>query len=104
MVVHGHMSATLQIHFIFGFWTNSLEMDEWESTNSNQECKIGFRTLTNGVSQCLAYTRKLGNCRSFEGLRSFRPSNGTNFITLLILAGDIEMNPGPRFQCRLCKK
>ena len=21
-----------------------------------------------------------------------------------MLAGDIEMNPGPRFQCRLCKK
>ena len=23
---------------------------------------------------------------------------------LIILAGDIEMNPGPRFQCGLCKK
>ena len=23
---------------------------------------------------------------------------------LIILAGDIEMNPGPRFQCRTCKK
>ena len=62
--------------------------------------------MTNGVSQCLAYTctRKLGNCRSSEGLHSFKPSNGTNLITLLILAGDIEMNPDPRFQCRLCKK
>ena len=50
------------------------------------------------------YTRKLGNRRSSEGLRSFKPSNITNLITLLILAGDIEMNPGPRFQCRLCKK
>ena len=47
--------------------------------------------------------RKLGNHRSSEGLRSFKPSNGTNLITLLILAGDIEMTPGPRFQCRLCK-
>ena len=33
-----------------------------------------------------------------------KPSNGTNLITLLILAGDIEMSPGPRFQCRFCKK
>ena len=36
----------------------------------------------------------LGNCRSSEGLRSFKPSKETNLITLLILAGDIEMNPG----------
>ena len=25
----GHMSAILQIHFTFGFWTRSWEMDEW---------------------------------------------------------------------------
>ena len=42
--------------------------------------------------------------RSFEGLRSFKPSKGTNLFVLIILAGNIEMNPGPRFQCGLCKK
>ena len=95
--LRGHMSATLQIHFTFVFgrilwkWMNGVE-----STDSNQECQIGYKNFTNGVSQCLAYTRKLGNRRSSEGLRSFKPSNGTNLITLLILAGDIEMNPGPR--------
>ena len=31
-------------------------------------------------------------------------SLGTNLLILIILAGDIEMNPGPRSQCRLCKK
>ena len=87
----------------FWFWTHSLEMGA-ERIGSNQECKIGFKTLTNEVSQCLAYTRTLGNRRSSERLRSFNPSNGTNLITLLILAGDIEMNPGPRFQYRLCKE
>ena len=93
--------STLFLFFglILWKWMNGVE-----STDSNQECKISFKTLTNGVSQYLAYTRKLGNCRSSEGLRSFKPSNGTNLITLLILAGDIEMSPGPRFQCRLCKK
>ena len=25
----GHLSAALQIGFSFGFWTHSLEMDEW---------------------------------------------------------------------------
>ena len=74
------------------------------STYLNLECKIGYKNFTNEVSRCLAYTRKLGNRGSSEGLRSFKPSNGTNLITLLILAGDIEMNPGTRFQCRLCKK
>ena len=78
-------------------------MNGVESIDSNQECKIGYKTLTNGVSQCLAYTRELGNCRSSERLHSVKSSNGTNLITLLILAGDIEMNPGPMFQCRLCK-
>ena len=55
------------------------------------------------VSQCLASIRKLGNRRSSEGLRSFKPWKGTNLFILIILAGDIEMNPGPRFQCGLCK-
>ena len=52
------------------------------------------------VWQVRGTVRKLGNRRSSEGLRSFKPSNGTNLIPLLILDGDIEMNPGPRFQCR----
>ena len=52
----------------------------------------------------LAYSRKLGNHRSSEGLQNFKPSKGTNLLTLIILAGEIEMNPGPRFLCRLCKK
>ena len=57
-----------------------------------------------GIAQSLAFTRKIGNRRGSEGLRSFKNSNGTNLLILIVLAGDIEMNPGPRFQCRLCKK
>ena len=49
-------------------------------------------------------SRKLGNRRSSEGLQNFKPSKGTNLLTLIILARDIEMNPGPRFLCRLCEK
>ena len=37
------------------------------------------------------------------GLRSFKPSRGTKLLVLIILAGDIEMKPGPRSRCRLCK-
>ena len=72
--------------------------------SSFKDLRLVTKNFTNGVSQCLAYTRKLGNRRSSEGLRSFRPSNGINLINLLILAWDVEMNPGARFQCRLCKK
>ena len=32
--------------------------------------------------------RKLGNQRGSEGLRSFKPSNGTNLFILIILAGE----------------
>ena len=53
---------------------------------------------------CLASIWKLGNRRSSEGLCSFKPSKGTNLFFLIILAGDIEMNPAPWFQCHLCKK
>ena len=71
---------------------------------SNHECRIGYKHFHSRVSQCLASIRKLGNRRSSEGLRSFKPSKGTNLFILIILAGDIEMNPGPRFQCGICKK
>ena len=80
-------------------WMNGVD-----SLGSNQECKIGYIHSHSRVSQCLASIRKLGNRRSSEGLRSFKPSKGTNLFILIILAGDIEMNPGPRFQCGLCKK
>ena len=80
-------------------WMNGVD-----SLGSNQECRIGYRHSHSRVSQCLASIRKLGNRRSSEGLRSFKPSKGTNLFILIILAGDIEMNPGPRFQCGLCKK
>ena len=79
-------------------------MNAIDSLDSNQECRIGYKHSHNRVSQCLARIRKLGNRRSSEGLRSFKPSKGTNLFILIILAGDIEMNPGPRFQCGLCKK
>ena len=80
-------------------WMNGVD-----SLGSNQECKIGYIHSHSRVSQCLASIRKLGNRRSSEGLRSFKPTKGTNLFILIILAGDIEMNPGPRFQCGLCKK
>ena len=80
-------------------WMNGVD-----SLGSNQECKIGYIHSHSRVSQCLASIRKLGNRRSSEGLHSFKSSKGTNLFILIILAGDIEMNPGPRFQCGLCKK
>ena len=79
-------------------------MNGVDSLGSNQECRIGYRHSHSRVSQCLASIRKLGNCRSSAGLCSFKPSKGTNLFILIILAGDIEMNPGPRFQCGLCKR
>ena len=79
-------------------------MNGVDSLGSNQECRIGYKHSHSRVSQCLASIRKLGNRRSSEGLRSFKPSKGTNLFFLIILAGVIEMNPGPRFQCGLCQK
>ena len=61
----------------------------------NQNCSIGFDGSASGIAQTLACTRKLGKCRSSEGLRSFNPSKGTNLLMFIILAGNIEMSPGP---------
>ena len=69
-------------------------MNGVDSFGSNQECKTGYKQSHSRVSQCLASIRKLGNRRSSEGLRSFKPSKGTNLFILIILAGDIKMNPG----------
>ena len=80
-------------------WTSSVD-----TLDPNLKCSIGFDSFASGVAQSLACTRKLGKCRSSEGLRSFNPSKGTNLLFLIILAGDIEMNPGPRSLCRLCKQ
>ena len=93
----------LALMLVFGLyvwkWTSSVT-----TLDPNQSCSIGFDGSASGIAQSLACTRKLGKCRSSEGLRSFNPSKGTNLLILIILAGDIEMNPGPRSQCRLCKK
>ena len=80
-------------------WTTSGDI-----LDANQDCNIGFGKSVGGIAQSLALTRKIGNRRGSEGLRSFNPSKGTNLLILIILAGDIEMNPGPRFQCCTCKK
>ena len=59
-------------------------MNAVDSLGSNQECRIGYKHSHSRLSQCLASIRKLGNRRSFEGLRSFKPSN---LFILIILAG-----------------
>ena len=90
----------LALMLVFGLcvwkWTSSVD--------PNQSCSFGFDDSASGIAPSLACTRKLGKCRSSEGLRSFNLSKKKNFLILIILAGDIEMNPGPRSQCRLCKK
>ena len=84
----------LALMLVFGLcvwkWTSSVT-----TLDPNQSCSIGFDGSACGIAQSLACTRKLGKCRSSEGLRSFNPSKGTNLLILIILAGDIEMNPGP---------
>ena len=59
------------------------------------------------TAEYLSAWQVLGNlevAKRSEGIRSFKPSKGTNLFILIVLAGDIEMNPGPRFQCAICKQ
>ena len=101
---HGRPQVTCRLLYksvfllVFGLilwkWMNGVD-----SLGSNQECRIGYKHSHNRVPQCLASIRKLGNRRSSEGLRSCKTSKETNLFILII-----KMNPGPRFQCGLCKK
>ena len=92
------LALMLVIGFCVWKWASSVI-----TLDPNQNCSIGFDGSASGIAQSLACTRKLRKCRSSEGLRSFNPSKGTNLLILIILAGDIEMNPGPRSLCRLYK-
>ena len=65
------LALVLVIGLIVWKWVN-LE----HSRDSNQECCIGFGNSPGSLSHFLSYSRKLGNRRSSEGLRSFKPSSG----------------------------
>ena len=59
------------------------------------------------IAEYLSAWQVLGNLKIAEVLRDYVASNPQRehfFFILIILAGDIEMNPGPRFQFGLCKK
>ena len=93
---HGRPQVTCRLLYksvlllVFGVilwkWMNGVD-----SLGSNQECRIGYKYYHCRVSQCLASIRRLGNQRSSQGLRS---SKGKDLFIFIILAGDIEMNPG----------
>ena len=107
---HGHLQASARLLYRLAL-VLVLGLIVWKGVNlehsmdSNQECGYWFlKIYLVAYPTFWPYSRKLGNRRSSEGLRSFKPSRGTNLLVLIILAGDIEMNPGPRSQCRQCKK
>ena len=85
--------------FILWKWANGSD-----SADPNLDCRIGSKVFADGSSHCFTSIRKLGNRRSSERLRHFNSSKGTNLAILIILAGDIETNPGPRSRWSLCKK
>ena len=77
-------------HSVTGAALASLCVWKWTTSgdilDANQDCSIGFGKLVGGIAQSLALTRKIGNRRGSEGLRSFNPSKGTNLLILIILA------------------
>ena len=85
--------------FILWKWANGSD-----SADPNLDCRIGSKVFADGSSHCFTSIRKLGNRRSSERLRRFNSSKGTNLAILIILAGDIETNPGPRSRCKLLQK
>ena len=52
----------------------------------------------------LLVSENLETTEAQRRLRCFKSSKATNLAILIILAGDIETNPGPRSKCGLCRK
>ena len=85
---HGHPQASapllyrLALVLVLGFivwkWLNSVH-----SPDSNQEIVVLVLEILLVVYPSFwhIYSRKLGNCKSLEGLHSFKPSKGTNLLT-----------------------
>ena len=94
-------SVVVVLVFILWKWAN-----DSDSADPNLDFRIGSKVFAGGSSHCFTSIRKRGNRRRSERLCStcFNSSKGTNLAILIILAGDIESNPGPRSQCSLCKK
>ena len=69
----------LALMLVFGIcvwkWTSPVT-----TLDPNLNCSIGFDGSASGIAQSLACTRKLCKCRRSEGLRSFNPSKGTNYL------------------------
>ena len=70
------LALFLALGFCFWKWINSTC-----SLDQNHDCNIGTEKTSGNISHFLAYSRKLGNRRSSEGLQSFKPSKGTNLLT-----------------------
>ena len=80
---HGHLQASARLLYRLALVLVLGLIYVWKwvylehSMDSNQECGIGFGKSPGSLSHSLAYSRKLGNRRSSEGLHSFKPSRGT---------------------------
>ena len=91
--------VVLILGFILWKWTNGSD-----SADPILDRRIGGKVFAEGSSHWFTSISKLGDRRSSERLLCFNSSKGTNLAILIILAGGIETNPGPRSQCSLCKK
>ena len=87
---HGHLQASARLLYRLAL-VLVLGLIVWKLVNlehsmdSNQGCGIGFGNSPGSLSHILAYSRKLGNHKSSEDSRSFKPSSGTNLLVLIIL-------------------
>ena len=59
--------------------------------------------LARGCNSIGLLRKRPVNKRRSEGLHNFKSPNETNLMILLILAGDIKTNPGPRHRCGVCR-
>ena len=77
--------VVIDMGFILWKWANGSD-----SADPNLDCRTGSKVFADGSSHCFTSIRKLGHHRS-----CFNSSKGTNLAILMIMAGDIETNPGP---------
>lgn len=101
------MTSLCLVVYVFALY---IALVKWSIVPKSNESENESYVLVRGeykVSQTLSFcvnTHKSGLRRSSFLLKSYTPSKHTNWSVLLILAGDVEVNPGPIFKCNVCSK
>ena len=96
---------SLQIDSNVGFRTLRMDVDNFSGySGSKPEVYYRFRKFCKWNCSELGQYKETWYKQKFRGITQFQSLKRNKLANSYDLAGDIELNPGPRSQCRLCNE